>query len=91
MGNTGNLQRQHLGGSGYVNHEEIITTTDREAAFLRHCGLGMVEIMRKGVKLQGQVVYKDHWGRGEVIHRCELLPAERTCLFHFSFEQRWEG
>lgn len=34
--------RQHLGGSGDVNQEEIITTMDRGAAFLRHCGLGMV-------------------------------------------------
>lgn len=91
MGNTDDLHRQHKGGSGYDNHEEIITTMDCKAGLLRHSGLGMVEIMREGVKLQGQVVYKDHWGRREVIHRCELHPAERTCLFRFRFYPRWEG
>lgn len=64
MGNTGDLQRQHKGGSGCDNHEEIITTVDCEAAFLRHPGLEMVEIMKKGVKLQGQVVHKDQLGGG---------------------------
>lgn len=85
MGNTVDLHRQHKGGSGYDNHEEIIMWMDCEAGFLRHSGLEMVGIMRKGVKLQGQVVYKDHWGRAEVIQRCELHPVERTCLFRFRF------
>lgn len=53
-------------------------------------GIVMGEKMRKGVGVQGQVVNKDQWGREGIIHCCVPFSAEKTCLFHYQFKQRWE-
>ncbi len=62
MNNIGGMQTLHLRGTYYDNKEEIIPGKDQESELQRHHGIGMGQIMRKGVGVKGQVVNKDQWG-----------------------------